>query len=246
MKSFDIVIPVGPDELDIIYAVVAFAKVNIKGYRNIYLVSCKEDLKVLDCITVSESIFPFSTASIQETVGESSRINWIYQQLLKLYAVNVIPDCLEDILVLDADVLILRELSFFENDKPIFTVGHEYTVEYHTHSEKLHPSINRVIQQYSGVAHHMVFNRNYLLELFKLVEDYHKRDFLTVFLEVLDRSNMNDIRCSEYEIYFNFMCRYHTDDIFLRELTWANQKYLTSESKEAYHYVSIPKYEGTR
>jgi hypothetical protein len=92
----------------------------------------------------------------------------------------------------------------------------------------------------------MVFNRNYLLELFKLIEDYHKKDFLTVFLEVLDRSNMNDIKCSEYEIYFNFMCRYHRDDILLRELSWDNQKYLTSESKDNYHYVSIPKYEGTR
>lgn len=246
MKSFDIVIPVGPNELDIVYAVVAFAKVNIKGYRNIYLVSCKEDLKVLDCITVSESIFPFNLNSIQETIGESSRINWIYQQLLKLYAVNIIPDCLEDILILDADVLILKELNFFENDKPIFTVGYEHTTEYHIHSEKLHPSINRVIPQYSGISHHMMYNRSYLLELFKLVEDYHKKDFLVVFLETLDKSNMNDIKCSEYEIYFNFMCRYHIGEIYLRELKWANQRYLTATSKEDYHYVSIPKYEGTR
>lgn len=246
MKSFDIVIPVGPNELDIVYAVVAFAKVHIKGYRNIYLVSCKDDLKVLDCTTVSESIFPFSSSSIQKTVGESDRVNWIYQQLLKLYAVNIIPDCLEDILVLDADVLILRELNFFEDNKPIFTVGHEHTTEYHTHSEKLHPSINRVILQYSGISHHMIFNRSYLLELFKLVEDYHKKDFLEVFLEALDKSNMNDIRCSEYEIYFNFMCRYHVNEMYLRELAWANQKYLESDSKEKYHYVSIPKYEGTR
>jgi hypothetical protein len=92
----------------------------------------------------------------------------------------------------------------------------------------------------------MVFNRNYLLELFKLVEDYHKKDFLTVFLEVLDRGNMNDIRCSEYEIYFNFMLKYRIDDMLIRELKWANQEYLTSESKENYHYVSIPKYAGTR
>jgi hypothetical protein len=246
MKNFDIVIPVGPNELDIIYAVVAFAKVNVKGYRNIYLISCKDDLRVLDCITISESIFPFNFNSIQERVGESSRINWIYQQLLKLYAVSVIPDCLENILILDADVLILRELSFFEDDKPIFTVGHEYTEEYHKHSEKLHPSINRVIQQYSGVSHHMIFNKSYLLKLFKLVEDYHRKDFLIVFLEALDRSNINDIRCSEYEIYFNFMCRHHTDEMYIRELKWANQKYLTSDSKENYDYVSIPKYEGTR
>lgn len=246
MKNFDIVIPVGPNELDIVYAVVAFAKVNIKGHRNIYLISCEDRLQVLDCTTVSESIFPFNKSTIKETVGESNRINWIYQQLLKLYAVKIIPDCLEDILVLDADVLILKELDFFKDDKPIFTVGYEYTVEYHRHSEKLHPSINRVTPQYSGVSHNMVFNKVYLEEMFKLVEDYHKKDFLKVFLESLDNSNKDDIRCSEYEIYFNFMCRYHTDDIYLRELKWANQKYLTSTSREKYDYVSIPKYEGTR
>jgi hypothetical protein len=246
MRNFDIVIPVGPNELDIVYAVVAFAKINVKDYRNIYLVSCKDDLSVLDCTTISESIFPFSKSTIQEAVGESSRINWIYQQLLKLYAVNTIPDCLENILVLDADVLILKELSFFEEDKPVFTVGFERTVEYHQHSERLHPSINRVDEQYSGISHHMVFNKSYLSELFKLVEDYHGKDFLTVFLSCLDIKNKDDIRCSEYEIYFNFMCRYYRDNISLRELKWENEKYLTFDLKEKYDYVSIPKWQGGR
>ena len=72
----------------------------------------------------------------------------------------------KNILILDADVLVLNTMEFFTEEKPIFTVGFEYTVEYHIHSERLHPSIKRMIPRFSGVAHHMMYNRKYLAELF--------------------------------------------------------------------------------
>lgn len=244
-KNFDVVLLVGPNEVDIINDVISHVKKNIKGYNKIFLISPNE-LNIDGCIVIHDNQFPFSMADIEKKIGYSPRISWIFQQLLKLYAINVIPNCLDNILILDSDVFILKELSFMDNDKPIFTVGYERTIEYHIHSEKLHPSLIRVHDRFSGVSHHMVFNKKYLSELFKLIEDYHNDSFFNVFLNSLVTTNINDIRCSEYEIYFNFMCAYHPDMCVLRELKWDNVRYYREGSQYNYDYISIPKYYGTR
>ena len=243
---FDVVLPVGPNELPIINHVVNLIKTNVKGFNNIYLITPDETLSIDGCVTIDENIFPFTKKEITEILGESCRIAWVYQQLLKLYAVNIIPDCLDNILILDSDVFILKELNFMENDKPIFTVGCEHTIEYHEHSKKLHPSLVRVDQKYSGVSHHMLFTRKYLKELFDLIEKYNNKLFFNVFLESIDNRDKNNFRCSEYEIYFNFMCLYHHDSIIIRELVWDNVPYLANDIVNKYDYVSIPKWLGTR
>lgn len=243
---FDIVIPVGINEIPIIHDVVKYIEQNVENYNKIYLISCEENLYIDNCVTINEKIFPFSKESIEEVIGPSPRISWIFQQLLKLYSPRVLTECLDNILIIDADVYVLNKLKFFKDYKPIFTVGYENTEEYHVHSQKLHPNISRIHQRYSGVSHHMMLNRIYMAELFQLVEEYHKDQFLKVFLISLDTSNRSDIRCSEYEIYFNFMCYYHPHEIYLRELRWANVPYLLKDMGVAYDYVSVPKWFGTR
>lgn len=245
-EKFDIVIPVGLNEVSIINDVVNHIKKNIKGYNKIYLISSIKELYVSNCTTIDENIFPFNKKDIENIIGNSCRISWIYQQLLKLYSTKTLSECLDNVLIIDADVYVLKEIKFIDQNKPIFTVGYEYTNEYHIHSAKLHPNITRIYKQYSGVSHHMMFNRNYIAELFQLIENYHNKDFFNVFLNSLNISNLNDIKCSEYEIYFNFMCFYHGDKILIRELCWDNVKYLTDNMEESYHYVSVPKWFGTR
>jgi len=246
MNKLDILIPVGPNEIPIIKDVVKLVLSNVKDFSKIYLVTHDETLEVDGCITINENIYPFTKEDIIKILGESPRISWVYQQLLKLYAINVIPNCLDNILILDSDVFILKELSFMDNDKPIFTVGYEHTIEYHEHSKRLHFSLIRVHKEYSGISHHMVFNKQYLSELFKLIEDFHGKPFFNVFLEVIDVTNKNDLKCAEYEIYFNFMCLYHPNNIVIRHLKWGNVPYLNDNILTKYDYVSIPKYLGTR
>lgn len=246
MKRFDLVIPVGPNEIDIIEDVIQLAKTNILGYNKIYLISFDKTLNIKDCITIDENSFPFSREEIIEIVGESSRIGWLYQQLLKLYSVNVIPNCLENILILDSDIFIFKPLNFFYEDKPIFTMGYENTIPYHEHSTKLHPSLVRFYNQYSGISHHMLFNRIYIQELFGLVENYHEDSFFNVFLKSIDASNREDLKCSEYEIYFSFMCTHHPEKYIIRELKWCNIGHINNDVIKNYDYVSVPKYLGTR
>jgi hypothetical protein len=216
------------------------------GYDKIFLITFDETLIIDGCITIDEKIFPFTQKDIVNIIGHSSRISWVYQQLLKLYAVNVIPNCSENILILDSDVFILKKLNFMDEDKPIFTVGTEYTIPYHVHSQKLHPNLIRVHQNYSGISHHMLFNRKYINEIFKLVEEYHNDSFFNVFNKSIDNSNLENLMCSEYEIYFNYMCLYHPENIVIRNLMWDNVGSITESIKTNYDYASIPKYYGTR
>ena len=246
MGVFDVVLPVGPDEIPIINEVVDLVKTNVIGYNRIFLVTNDETLVVDGCTTINENIFPFTKKNISDIIGESSRISWVYQQLLKLYSVNTIPDCLENILILDADVFILTQLNFMEDGKPIFTVGYEKTLEYHEHSKRLHPSLIRVYENFSGVSHHMLFNRKYMYEIFKLIENFHGDSFFNVFIKSIDNTNLNDLKCSEYEIYFNYMCLNYPENIIIRELKWGNVGTINDSIKSTYNYASIPKYYGTR
>ena len=246
MGIFDVILPVGPNEVPIIKEVVDLVKTNVIGYNKIFLVTNDETLVVDGCTTINENIFPFTKKDVSDIIGESPRISWVYQQLLKLYSVNTIPDCLENILILDSDVFILSKLNFMEDSKPLFTVGYEKTMAYHEHSKRLHPSLIRVYEKFSGVSHHMLFNRKYLDELFKLVENFHGDSFFNVFIKSIDNSDLNTLMCSEYEIYFNYMCLNHSEKIVIRELKWANVPYIDESIKIKYDYASIPKYYGTR
>ena len=45
-ELFDIVIPVGPNDMDVIKLQTLFTQKNIVGYRNIYLISCNPQLEL--------------------------------------------------------------------------------------------------------------------------------------------------------------------------------------------------------
>ena len=57
---FDIIIPIGPSDIDIVKEQIVFTKKNIIGYRNIYLISYDPSVSIDGCITINETIFPFS------------------------------------------------------------------------------------------------------------------------------------------------------------------------------------------
>jgi len=239
-KIFDIVFPVGPDESDIIENVVSHARDHIKNFDKIYLITADKDVQVKDCITIHESIFPFSKKDVERLLPKHPKPGWVFQQLLKLYCLKCIAGLKDDILVIDADVYVLNDLQFFDNKFPIFTIGYEFTKEYHQHAEKLHPSLKRFNQKWSGISHHMLFNRQKIDHLFQIIENKHNKPFFDVFFENLD------LMCSEYEIYFNFLCNYYIDEIKIRELRWANVPHYESDMVKKYDYISHAKWFGTR
>jgi hypothetical protein len=241
--SFDIVIPVGPNDLSIISSTIQYTRANVLNYRNIYLVS-KNEIKLDGCIYVSEDQFPIQIETLKQMRDFRDRAGWYYQQIIKLYAGKCIPDILEHYLVIDSDVYVLKPTTFMKYDSPLFATGTEFHPPYFEHMARLHPSFTRKMNV-SGICHHMLFTKSHLEELFQLVENHASngqgyRPFWKIFLETLS-DPIPESGASEYEIYFNFMLQYHKHDMLIRNLSWNNCHSL-SEAQPDNDYIAVHHY----
>jgi hypothetical protein len=242
----DIVIPLGPCDTELIKSTVSYAKQNIIGYRNIYIVSFDKNLVIDGCITIDERIFPFNINDVVTFHGKQSKNRWYLQQLLKLYSGITIPNILQNYLVIDADTLFLTPTKFInENKQLLYSFSPEYHLPYFTHMNLLHKSLFKK-SSLSGVTHHMIFNTYLLSELFNMVELYHnKGPFWKIFLEIVDKDHYDGSGASEYEIYFNYMLINHFDKISVRKLKWNNVSslyHINELTLNKFNYISYHHY----
>ena len=229
---FDIVIPLGPNDVSQIQGVINHARNNILNYRNIYIVSYNKNIFVDNVITIDQNIFPF-TKCIENYLGKNDRNGWYLQQLIKLYAGHYIPDILKNYLIIDADTYFLKTVEFFKHNLPLYNYGTECHSDYFRHMSLLHPSLKKY-NNTSGICHHMLFQKDKLNHLFEMVEKYHdnKKSFWIIFLECIEKP-LPGSGASEYEIYYNFLHIYYPNEFIIRPLKWNN----TSINDE-YDYVS--------
>jgi hypothetical protein len=239
MPYFDIVIPVGPNDSSVISDQLHYTRENILGYRNIYLIS-KSPLEIDGCISIPESLFPFTIDTVTKYHGKSKRNGWYLQQILKLYAGSIIPGILETYLVLDSDTFFLKPTVFLEDTtgRPMYAYGKEYHFSYFNHMAKLDSSFKKVSEK-SGICHHMIFQKKYLDEIFAIVESRHGCKFYEAFLRQVAPADFAfpHSGASEYELYFNYMLQQHPSEICLRQLQWQNVPRLTNTGRNDYESV---------
>jgi len=217
--EFDVVVPVGPHDQSVIHKQLTHTRKHIVGYRHIYLLSSDPALQVEGCITVPETIFPFSMDTVIAHHGKLDRNGWYLQQLLKLYAGKVIPGILNTYLVVDADTFFMKPVHFMENGKCLYNFGFEFHKPYFDHMKRLDPELSKVLSV-SGITHHMMFQTNYIHEMFSRIEKIHKDVFYNIFLKLVTETK--GAGASEYEMYFNYMLHHHKNNITVRPLKWKN------------------------
>ncbi len=219
---FDIVILVGPNDLDKINRQLEYNKKNIIGYRNIYIIPYDQNIQFEGCITIPESMFPFNIWSVYNFHGKTNRGSWYLQQLFKLYAGFVIPDIMERYLVIDSDTIFLKPTTFIQDGLCLLNYSDEFWGEYFLFMERLHPSFRKMHEK-SGVCHHMIFEKKYVKELIEMVEKNHNNHyFYDIFLYRVDKNYILGSGASEYELYFNYLLNYHSDKFILRKLLFIN------------------------
>jgi hypothetical protein len=250
--SFDIVIPLGVNEIQRFNEQLVYTKKNIIGYRNIYIITSNLDLNFEDCIVIDENIFPFKnfiSFYFKKYNGKHNRNGWYFQQLIKLYAGIYVENILDNYLVLDADAFFFKPTEFMDNNKPIFTTGTEHNIPYFTHMNLL--DINFIkYHENSGICHHMLFNKNYIKEIFNIVETNHKIPFWQAFILSVNEHEKHDIHfeesgSSEYELYFNYMFKNYSDNIIIRKLNWKNisrHEYYNNDYDQELDYISVCNY----
>ena len=230
----------------------------IKEKRNVYLV-CNEPVEYEGATYISESLYPFSKKDIDSYILEKYhwRSGWYFQQLLKLYAHRVIPNLSDIFLIVDSDTVFLNEVSFIDTDGiPFYATGIEYNKQYFDHMAKVLPGLVKQFPDKSGIAHHTVFQKEFLDKLFENVEDTHKVLFWKAMMQFVEPETAYMSGMSEHEIYFTYMFQYNRTKVRLRTLVWQNLNevdgYFTSRFKSIQdiidycgnylHFVSLHAY----
>lgn len=240
MNMFDIVIPLGPNDYDQIEQGLELNKENVTGYDKIYVITKKTDIKLSGCTIIDENIFPFSIESIKNII--KFRPKWYFQQLIKLYAGIYVPSIKDRYLVIDADTFFLQPTAFIENNICLYNFGGEYHLPYFAHMKRLHPDLEKMIPNKSGICHHMMFETKYLNELFLKIEKFHDMPFYEAFLQCVDNTSPTP-GASEYEIYFNYMLKFYPNNLKIRRIPWKNRSVLNLlEDKKEYNYISYHHY----
>ena len=167
--------------------------------------------------------------------GKLNRNGWYLQQLLKLYALITIPEILERCLIIDSDTFFLKPTIFINNNKCLYNYGSEYHNKYFEHMLKLDKDLIKVDNTKSGICHHMMFEKIYINELINKIEEKHNDKFYNVFLKMV--TDFTGSGASEYEIYFNYMLKYHSNNIKIRQLKWINTTSIDNINSQ-YDYIS--------
>lgn len=247
-EMLDIVVVLGPNDINIIEYNLKYNRANVLNARNIYIVSPAATLSAIkpiidklnsgimdnnsngQIILIDEAIFPISMSYVNKTMASKNRDGWYLQQVLKLYCGRVIPDMLDNYLVIDTDTLFTKPTHFIttlESSELVFLFNHgtEYNRHYFLHMAELHPSLVKLEHNKSGICHHMIFNRQMVEEMLVMVETHHGgKPFWEIFIEkavyVRDKNNGYFSCASEYEMYFNFMLAKHPNQIKIRKINY--------------------------
>ncbi len=242
MNKFDLFYTVANHDLDLVEESIKNNSTKIQGFNNIFVFNEFKKLEIKGTRSLKKDFFPFDLDYITKNMKLKNRAGWVYAQLTKLYFpfLNKQNDFT---LVVDCDVFFLKPINFFQEKKPIYTISDEYHAPYFEHMNKLHPDFDRASKM-SGISHHMMFNKHYLNEIFKKVENYHQKPFYQVYVEKLDQNENSS--SADYEIYFHYLYKNYKNDLEIRNLKWENVDLLSKKNLNGKDMVSLPHYKMTR
>lgn len=221
MAKYDVLIPFHEKDLPILSYCIASVKQNAVGAQTIFIVSEKRpDIDDSDdCIWIPEAHLPFSKEDVSSYIHSETRIGWYYQQLLKLFAFHYLPTKLNHLLILDSDVILKKQVSFFSEEGHIYLASsEEHTEAYFTHMSRLLPGLTKQISDTSGICHHFMLKREHVEYLLETIVKIHNDSAWKVMLRLVDPEDYNKSGMSEYEILFNFCLRNYPNEYRVRPL----------------------------
>ncbi len=252
----DAVIPCHSKDKRTIDLVVEGIRKNVKNIRRIIVVSASKLTDKAEWF--DERKFPFTKETIAyETFkneqqahnfinSPKTRIGWIFQQFLKVYSMFIIPNISSNVLIVDADTIFLRPVEFQDpkTGAGLYNPGTEHTHAYFEHNAKVLPGWKKIFSQYSGISHHMLFQRSVMEALFNEIEKAHQKKPWKVFCESINKDELfRSCMCVEYELYFNFVFS-KTNLVKIRHLKWDNIPLHRFDALKnaGYHFLSCHTY----
>jgi hypothetical protein len=191
------------------------------------------DLRVrwLDESLVAPGIGDIDTA-LRVAGSPHSNGSWYFQQLLKLRCFDLLgADAPDHVLVVDADIAFVADVSFVDYEgRAWLPMGYplHWTTGTPNSAPRQHSALSAAarlvpgwhpVDQFSGMQHHMVFDRTVLAELMRRVEHAHDTPFWREFLNTIDSSKWTG--ASEYVLYRHFACWLFPERVAMRHLSTA-------------------------
>ncbi len=146
------------------------------------------------------------------------RAGWLYQQLLKLGASTYIEDLTDNYVVVDADVVFLRPVSFAlpPGKRMLYSLSAEHVPPYAETYERLfgrRPPIQR-----SLTAHHMVADRGLMAQMTAELERRAGVAWYDAFVDAVDPTQVS--AACEQSTYGWWVLDRHPDLVEHRQLQW--------------------------
>lgn len=254
-EPIDVVMPCHEKDIDTLDACIAGIRANISNVNRVIIVS---DRRLTDKAEwFDESQFPFSKwdlaleifngdqqKALEFVRAPNTRVGWIFKQMVNLYSAFVVPGVSSNILVIDADTIFLRPVSFLnELGGGLYNPGTENHRPYFDHGARLIPGFKKVFTKYSGISHHLLFQRAILEDLHTTIIKTHGLEPWKAICRCIDHKELYASCMADYELYFNFAFE-RTNQIEIRTLKWANVAGLDIRNYVAngFDYVSCHTY----
>ena len=252
----DVVVPCHAKDMRTLPLVIEGIKNNIKNHRRIIVVSSKQLIDTAEWF--DEKQYPFTKETLAYEIFKDekraydfihhpkSRVGWIYQQLLKAYAIFVIPNISSNVLVIDADTIFLKPVGFQDpkTGAGLYNPAPEHHQPYFDHNAKVLPGWKKIFPKYSAISHHMLFQRSVMNALYDEIESIHKKAAWKVFCEFIDKNHvLASCMCIEYELYFNYVFS-KTNLVKIRHLNWDNSSWKNFNQRKngEYDFLSCHTY----
>ncbi len=200
--ELDIFIPCAIKDFDTLQLCIDGLRKNLlHPINNIYIVSpyskklinlCqKNNILFLD----ENKILKFDKNRINYYYNGKDKNRWIYQQLLKFHFDTI--STTDNFLVIDADTILINPQKYEDNNKYLLLLSDEYNLPYFNFFVNI-TKIN-FKSNFSSVSHSMLFNKYYLNDLKKHIENVNKNNWIDSIIDNIDRSVESGF--SEFELY---------------------------------------------
>lgn len=140
---------------------------------------------------------------------------WYYQQFLKM-GFALTPYAKDFYLIWDSDTIPLKKLTFYEQEKMVFTFKTEYHKPYFETIENLIGY--KKTAQYSFIAEHMIISTCIMQELIQKIKDADitGEDWISKIIYATPQNAPNGF--SEFETYGTYCYNHYTEQFITREL----------------------------
>jgi hypothetical protein len=168
-------------------------------------------------------------AILRAAGGDHDNSSWYFQQLIKLNCFGILPSTVQHLLILDADYTLVDDVVFVEGDgTSCLALGYPLHWRLGTRQHAIparHSAITaatrllaewRPVDPFSGMQHHMLFDRKILTDLTRRVENQHERPFWKAFLATIEHTKWTG--ASEYVLYRHFAAKFFPEQIRSRHL----------------------------